>query len=248
MSNLNLNILSDQQELVYRTALELGGASVQDIAQHAQLPRTSVYLYLNELKQKGLVSETKHGKKTLFIAEPPHQLLRLFDRYQSGLALEKTKVLTTLPELEALYNVHTQTKPIIRFYDGFEGVKNVHEQTLEAKEMLVICSGYTQPLSKELNDYLENDHFQQIKIKHIATKEIVTKDIDFDHYMKEYSSPINEIRVANVAPSDRHLDKIIFGSCVATIAYDTMQATVVQHYDIAVFEKNVFMQLWDTLK
>ena len=60
--------LDERQAKVYLAALELGPSPVQKIAQRAGIPRATVYLVLNDLQGKGLITTYDEGKKTFFVA------------------------------------------------------------------------------------------------------------------------------------------------------------------------------------
>ncbi len=126
--------LTDNEAKVYLAALELGSTTVQDLGRKAKVKRTTVYTTLEGLKQKGLISQTTKGKKTLFIAESPDNLVMASEkRYKE---LKKA-----LPELKSIYNL-SPTKPKLRFLEGREGYLSVYENLLKEKpeEFLAIAS------------------------------------------------------------------------------------------------------------
>ena len=56
---------TQKQALVYLACLQLGVATVLQIAQFAGLKRPIVYLILDDLEEKGLVSKVKEAKKVM---------------------------------------------------------------------------------------------------------------------------------------------------------------------------------------
>lgn len=126
--------LDDRSQRVYLALMELGVASVQEIALWAGLERTGVYGVLRELEVLGLVSESTVGKKRAFTAENPLKLLAIQRR--------RTDALTAvMPELQSHWNV-SDVRPKSRFYEGAEGMRTVLEDTLTARsnELLGILS------------------------------------------------------------------------------------------------------------
>lgn len=126
--------LSDNEAKVYLAALELGQGTVQELGKKAGVKRTTVYTTIEGLKQKGLVSQTKKGKKTFFAAESPERLVQLSERRHQQLK-------KALPELKSIYNI-AGAKPKLMFYEGREGYLAVYENILKdkPKELLVIAS------------------------------------------------------------------------------------------------------------
>lgn len=119
---LNKLGFSDGEAKTYIAALELGETSVARIAQKAGLERTTVYGFLDNLKQRGLISLSHHGKKTLYNAENPKKLRVEVE--------EKEKFVDALlPELLSITNA-LDRKPKIRYIDSREGIYDIYRETL----------------------------------------------------------------------------------------------------------------------
>lgn len=117
--------LNGKKTEVYLSALELGGASVIDIAKKAGIKRTTCYDILTDLISEGFISETSKGKKRLFIAEDPEKI-------QRNLKNKERLFSEILPQLQSIHNTRG-IKPKIKFYEGKEGLKEVYEDTLRYK-------------------------------------------------------------------------------------------------------------------
>ncbi len=118
--------LSPKQSRIYLTALQLGPASVQEIAESAHTERTNAYDAIETLVGRGLMSISTRGRRRLFIAESPERL--------RGILAQKQDLLeTVLPQLQA-FEKSTEHKPRILYYPGLEGYKQAYEDTLTAKE------------------------------------------------------------------------------------------------------------------
>ena len=68
--------LSEKAAEAYLAALELGEATVQDIAERAGLPRTTLYYVLDELLAAGALLKTRRGTKLYYLPEEPRILLK----------------------------------------------------------------------------------------------------------------------------------------------------------------------------
>ena len=115
--------------MLYRAALELGESNMQDLARKSGIKRTSIYNFIDELKERGLIFETRTKKRKIYSAVNPQQLLEI----------EKTRVIEleqALPELMAVQN-KSKTKPRVTFYENIEGIKEVYADMLkEGTEIL----------------------------------------------------------------------------------------------------------------
>lgn len=113
--------IEEKQAKVYLACLELGTATIQDLAQKSGIKRTSIYNFLEEIKDKGLVSETKKGNKVFLIAEDPNNL-------KNKLENNLKKIEEVMPDLMGIFNL-PGSKPKMRYYEGLDGIKKVYIDT-----------------------------------------------------------------------------------------------------------------------
>lgn len=116
--------LSEKEAKVYVASLVLGPATVQQIANQAEIKRVTTYVILEALGGLGLVSHSSHGKKTFFSAEQPTNLKRLLDKKAQEVANQREAFKTFLPELESLQRLAPET-PNVKYYDTMEGLRTV---------------------------------------------------------------------------------------------------------------------------
>ena len=117
--------LSEKEARVYVAALFLGPSAVQKIAQQADVNRATAYVILEQLGELGLVAQSTEGKKTVFVTEGPETLNRLFERQISEVENRRHELKDILPELQGIQRAETNRAPIVRFYQGREGVANM---------------------------------------------------------------------------------------------------------------------------
>ncbi len=121
--------LKDKESAVYLASLELGPAPVQNIARKAKVVRATTYVILEDLMQKGLITHYKEGKKTLFSAEPPRQLMRLIEVEESTLQERKRGLELVLPELQMVMKAAGE-KPSVRYFEGKEGLHVMRQEII----------------------------------------------------------------------------------------------------------------------
>lgn len=126
---------SDKEVKVYTSALELGESSVLEISRKSKINRTTVYPILNSLKEKGLVSFIQNGKKQLFFAESPEKLKTYVDTKIREFEANKEKLPELIKQLSAFEN-RRSNKPIVRFYEGNDGISSMLEEFLESSETI----------------------------------------------------------------------------------------------------------------
>lgn len=170
--------LKDKEAAVYLACLELGPSPVQPIGKKADVVRATTYVILDSLMARGLVTEYKQGKKTMFSAEAPRQLMRLLEKEEEIIQEKQTQLEAMLPELQMLTKAGGD-KPSVRYFDGKEGLRAMRQEILM----------YARPKDTVYNftpaDHLsavfpkeEDTHFSQRVAKGIKGKTIFTSDSD----------------------------------------------------------------------
>lgn len=121
--------LQEKEAKVYLATLELGQATVQQIATKADIKRPTTYFIIEGLMVRGLVASFIRGKRQYFVAENPERLLALLDEERQAIDSREERLKTFLPQLKSLNNRHLG-KPVVKYYEGKEGiVAMVHEHT-----------------------------------------------------------------------------------------------------------------------
>lgn len=113
--------LKDKEAAVYLACLGLGASPVQPIAKKAKVVRATTYVILESLMNMGLVTKYKEGKKTLFSAETPRQLLRLLEKQEEVIQEKQHDIEAILPQLQMLTKA-AGDKPSVRYFEGKEGL------------------------------------------------------------------------------------------------------------------------------
>jgi sugar-specific transcriptional regulator TrmB len=130
--------LSDKEAAVYLTLLELGGGTAQHIATQSKVKRGTVYTIVESLMKKGLASisqvQTKNGgTKQTFHPEDPSALDQLLVAREHALKNAREEAQTTIHELRRLH-VSRGTRPVVRHFEGVEGLKMLAKDISETGE------------------------------------------------------------------------------------------------------------------
>lgn len=112
--------VSKRAAAVYVASLQLGQATMTDIAKAANQKRSTTYLLVDELLMRGFMSSAKKGKKMYYMPEHPQRILQTLRNRERE--FEKL-----MPDLEALY-YNPSDKPRIRVYEGLEAMMGVYNE------------------------------------------------------------------------------------------------------------------------
>ncbi|HBI50737.1 MAG TPA: hypothetical protein DDY21_02720 [Candidatus Moranbacteria bacterium] len=231
--------LSESEAGAYLALLELGEASISQIAQKAGVKRPTTYLIIESLKNSGLVSMSKKRKKTLFVAEDPRKIIDILDE-------RKKKMDRIMPELLSFANLLDQ-KPAIRFFEGDEGIKNVYRDTVSHhyEEMLTF-------FSKSFADFDEAffwDVFTPKRIENriwaraiVPNQELIQKLVLHDEEHKRETKIVqDEAFIIDIEINLYDQNKI------AIISFDEKFALIIESEKIHNSLKNIFNLIWRML-
>ena len=228
--------LTPKQAKVYLAALQLGAASVQDIALAAKTERTNAYDAIEALITKRLMSASSEGKKKIYLAEPPQILNNLLREKQEHLEY-------ILPELESLYNV-SEHKPKIRYYSGIEGYRSVYEDTLTCKSKLLFGIYSVKDITDVLgvayvDEMVERRVRAGITLRIIRSQE---KELSGLYPPKAY-----ELREVKMAPQGMIFPIITFvydNKVIYLSSKKELFGMIIESADVASAHKNYFDAVW----
>ena len=124
--------LNEKEARVYLASLSLGQSSVQDIAKESKVNRATTYVAIERLTDFGLMSSFYQGKKQFFIAADPEKLIEVLDKEKEKIEKKKEELKKIIPELQSMNN-KIKDKPVVKFYEGKEGIKTMVDEVLLAK-------------------------------------------------------------------------------------------------------------------
>ena len=124
--------LSKTEAKIYLYLVENGVSSPPQIARGTKTALPNVYPVLQSLRERALLTEQKKKARRTYVANDPASLVAIAAKRK--MAAEKL-----VPDLRALYTTQ-KNKPRVKFYDGWEQVKEIYLQSLEAEELWAMGS------------------------------------------------------------------------------------------------------------
>jgi sugar-specific transcriptional regulator TrmB len=124
--------LKPKEAQVYLALLSLESSTAYEIAQHCEVKKPTVYVILEDLRQKGLVLKVPHAKKALFAA---HDL-------GEYLAEQRGKLNSVQSMLPRLMSLGGAGKPKVYFYNGIRGFAEAQDYRLDSMQGKTFHSFY----------------------------------------------------------------------------------------------------------
>lgn len=233
--------LSTKAAKIYLAALELGEASVQQLAEKARIKRTTLYYILDELTEAGALLFTKTGKRSYYVPEQPATLLKNAKEkiadFEDSLALLEEKA------------SYVRRRPRVYFLYGAAGFKQVWDLILSTKEKeyRIITEGESF-LDYAKEKYIVNEIIAKKKKLGVLSRQLITTS---DYARKIIAKDFQENRVSKLLPSIYKLPftEIITEFLVAFISprFSNM-IFIVENDAFARTRKSAFEMLWNSVR
>lgn len=127
--------LSEKESSVYLALLEHGTSTVSEIARKTSINRSTSYVLLGSLSERGLVSLSSRKGAKFFTAVPPERFVYMSEeRVRQGHELVALAQ-ALLPQMRLL-NGKGGVRPSVQFFEGEEGIRSIYEDTLTSSETI----------------------------------------------------------------------------------------------------------------
>jgi sugar-specific transcriptional regulator TrmB len=227
---------------IYIQYLQTGAASIQQIAHKLKQNRVTVHNAVEQLIEKGLLFESRKGKRRLIVAEEPSVLYRLLQKRENELSLMKTNLDYVTKMLGTLQNEHSSV-PTVRVFEGRDGFKKMLEETLTAKDEVLVFV-YVELFMKLLSpEYLEQ-YYRRRSQKGIHTRLIFPTCPFAERVNKKAKEYKMMIRL--LPPEMKWVSGIFcWNNCIALMSYteQRLTCTIIENEDITNFYRNIIFEL-----
>lgn len=155
--------LNEKEAKVYLASLELGQSTVQNISVKAGINRATTYFIIDGLMQRGLVTSFNKGKKQYFFAADPERLLEILEKEKENIERKKDDLQKLLPQLRSLNNKQGG-RPLVRYYEGKEGVTSMVDEVLKAASGTVYMA-YSVDAINDVFDRKDVERWRDIRVE-----------------------------------------------------------------------------------
>ena len=124
----------DSEVKTYLAALEAGAQTASQLSASTKLSRQATYTAIEALTDRGLMTSVDREGGRMFSAESPSKLLAYAKRHEMEISGKVKDLEDVLPELELRTG---GDRPVVRMYEGKEGIKAIHEEVLKMEDLHV---------------------------------------------------------------------------------------------------------------
>lgn len=182
---------SETEAKAYLATLELGEATIQDIAKHSKIKRTSLYYILEKMHKDSIVFTTKRNKKVFYIASSPKEIMK---RVRERL-MEFENILEEIEDRK--HNVYH--KPRVYFLYGPSGFKHIWQMIFDSKckDFRIITEG-SNFLDFVKEKYILDEIIKNKKILGVKSRQLI---VDSPYSRKLIKNDKEQNRESKLLPS-----------------------------------------------
>jgi sugar-specific transcriptional regulator TrmB len=231
--------LNETEAKIYLAALELGQTSVSRIARKAAIKRTTVYLSMENLMQKGLMSALKVSGKTEYYAEDPRNLERIMEE-------RKNRVAKLIPQLLTFTNL-VDKKPAFRYFEGEEGIKEVFENALSYPDS-EICMMYSESYIYDFDEKYFSEYYVPKRVgKKISTRTIIPDNAEMRELIKNNLESLRQTKFVSPNLFKLKIEIMLYGkNKMSIVSFKEKFAVIIESPHIYQSFKSIFETMWAT--
>ena len=193
--------LSEVEAKLYLMLLQSGPISVRDLAANIDIKRTTAYLYIDQLVDKGLVIKMVKGSRKLIVAEEPSALEHLVTKKVARTKEIQNKfknilesITTTLPLGKDISDAE------IKYSKGNQALKKIYEEALKGKKLRVYAN-----LSELENLFKANDFLLEYQVYEKALKQ--NKELEIYEIIADTPETIEQFNLDQTVETKRYFYK-----------------------------------------
>ena len=237
--------LDEHQAELYIAGLQLGTAPASDYAKATAMNRITAYNTLEELVHHGQFTSVRKARGKWYAPVAPEYLA--LEARKNADALHRS-----LPELRSLQG-NEYRKPHVRFFEGWEGVHRMYEDTLTAKSEILNYANSTivrQFWPAYDQEYVAERVKRGIHLRGIAPDDetgrrvhgedkrmlreirlVPAKEFDFTNEIKIYDSKVAIFLFINAEDAEFRKSSDIFG-------------VIIESKEVAETQRQIFEMAW----
>ncbi len=229
--------MNDKHAQLYLAGLQIGSAPASDYSKSTGLNRITSYNLLEELVSLGHFTMVRKERAKWYSPVSPEYIA--LETKKNAVALEKA-----LPEMRSLAGAKFH-KPHVRYFEGWEGVKHVYDDTLSAKAELLNFAN-SAVVRRSWPQYDEEYVAERVK-RGIHLRGIAPDDAAGRKVHGQDKERLREIRLVPARDFDFTNEINIYDAKVAICSFAAdreMFGVIIESREVAETQRQIFEMAW----
>jgi len=236
--------LNEKEIRVYKAVLQEGIAKPSAVSKQADVKRSTTYVVLEDLEEKGFVFQVPKESKKRYRARPPEVI---FEQKEKELKQAKE----TLPELKALAD-EGDSKPHVLFFEGEDGIREVLNYKLEdmaGKELPNFMCTMDEETIERFGNFMEyNKRLDELDIKERGISPLDPSLPAIEKHREMDDAFDREVIEIPLEKYNSQVGMEIGDDWVKIYDFANLQALIIENAAITDSLEQIFNLLWENLK
>lgn len=216
----------------------MGPASVQDIAKKARVSRVTTYAVIESLAAQALMSSVEKGKKKMYVSEAPERLVSFVHNRVRSMQATLQEIESSLQELKL---IQRGEKPIVRLFEGAEGIRAIQDDMLKTSPDVIFEMGNLDAIRSVFQHDELKPFKEELDRRKIRTQAIYLTPKNVSHIPRESST-------ARFLPNDEFSfdgDVTVYDNKVALMTFrGKVIGVLIESVELAQTMKEIFHLAW----
>lgn len=229
--------LQEKEAQLYLAGLQLGSAPASEYAKATSINRITAYNMLEQMVRDGHFAVIKKMRGKWYAPVGPEYIA--LEARKNADALQRA-----LPELRSMRGKQ-ERKPHVRFFEGWEGMRHVYEDTLTAKTELLNFSN-SAVIRRHWKSY-DDEYVAERVSRGIHLRGIAPDDAAGRRVHGEDKEKLREFRLVSASAFDFGNEINIYDHKVAICSFGSepdMFAVIIESKEVADTQRQIFEMAW----
>lgn len=128
--------LTEKEIVVYLTLLRTGPNTIMNLARETGIKRSTTHNNVEELVNKGLVTQTNYGERRMVVAEEPEKLKFLIEQKKWEINKVEKNLESIVSMIQELIPSHLgKNKAEVKYCEGKKNVQAIYSEVLASKSI-----------------------------------------------------------------------------------------------------------------
>ncbi|MBU0976272.1 MAG: helix-turn-helix domain-containing protein [Patescibacteria group bacterium] len=240
--------LDKKEAEIYITTLKSSSLSTTQLSKATNIPKTTIYRYIEALIQKGILDKVVGPRGMLVKAKEPQNLDLLLSEKLGNVKMAEHLFPQVVGFLDTL-RTNKKHKTEVRYFEGKTGIKQLLWNTLRAESKDPVV-GYG---CKTWNDYVGRSFAEKVRFEYIR-RGINNKEIQNDKILGKKFTDVQQYITSNyrLRTIPRSKMKINYNTIIYdeffsfySMHQDEVFGIEIQNAEIARSQRQIFELLWE---
>ena len=233
--------LTENEIKIYLMLLKIGSSTAYEIGKQTSIYRVHVYDKLEQLMDKGLVTQVYKGAKKYFQATHPEKIQHYLEEKKKQIDAQEEEVNEIMPELIALTKLPREDTKV-EVFKGKEGLKYFLKDIIKTKKEVLITGIDDQKYQEAIPVFMKQ-YFRDLKNNKIKERVITLKKKEVFMFKEEMAATTKYrfLEEKQFNPTNT----FVYGEKVVIVSWGTpVTAVMIKNKGLAETYRSHFEYLW----